>query len=247
MTNAVKPALNLASKPSPHELLPSSSSYEIKDRIKATYDAIASHYLAWSASSQAPRRYYLQKLLPYLTSKTHASVLELGCGAGVPCTRLLASQPNIHVTANDISHTQLSLAAQNLPLTSVTLVEGDMMNLSFAVGEFDAVVAMYSLIHLPRVEQPALIEKASQWLKTGGWLLVNFGAAEDEWSVEREWLGEEDGVMFWSGWGVERSCEIVREAGLEVRIRDVVSDIEEEGQDVKTVPFLWILAEKVSG
>jgi hypothetical protein len=122
-----------------------------------------------------------------------------------------------------------------------------MMSLDFAVGGFDAVVAMYSLIHLPRHEQPILIKRASQWLKTGGFLLVNFGAIEDEWSVEQEWLGEKDGVMFWSGWGVEQSCEIVREAGLEVRIRDVVSDIEETGKEAKAVPFLWVLAEKVSG
>src|SRR5262245_50086351 len=112
--NAIRPISDLPSKATTQALLLSSSSHEIKDRIKATYDAIASHYLAWSARSQSPRLYYLQKLLPHLTSKTHVSVLELGCGAGVPCTQLLASQPNFHVTANDISSTQLSLAAQKL-------------------------------------------------------------------------------------------------------------------------------------
>ena len=72
-------------------------------------------------------------------------------------------------------------------------------------------------------------------------MLVNFGAGEDKGSVEGDWLGEdgkgEGGAMFWSGWGVEGSLEMVRETRLEVRVSDVVVDEDR-------TPFLWVLARK---
>jgi len=52
--------------------------------------------------------------------------------------------------------------------------------------------------------------------------------------------------MFWSGWGVEGSSNLVKEAGLEVRLSEITHDVEdEEGKGEKIVPFLWILAKKI--
>lgn len=72
-------------------------------------------------------------------------------------------------------------------------------------------------------------------------MLVNFGAREDKGSVEGDWLGEDGngvgGAMFWSGWGVEGSLEMVQKTGLEVRVRDIITD--KDGAS-----FLWVLARK---
>jgi SAM-dependent methyltransferase len=223
----------------------------LKTLVTNTYNAIASKYLTWTEPSHSIRVSYLQQLLPHLADKPHAKVLELGCGAGVPTTQILASQPNITVTANDISSAQIALAAKNLVSSTnlVTLVDGDMMDLAFTDGAFDAVVAMYSLVHLPKDEQPVLLQRISKWLKKGGWLLVNFGAGADDGSMVSNWLGEKDAGMFWSGWGAERTCALVREAGMEIRVRDVVAQVEEDGGEKgeREVPFLWILAEKGGG
>jgi len=228
------------------DLSPSSSSHDIKAAVARTYDAIAPQYLAWTSKAHSTRITYLQKLLAEILPTTKAKVLELGCGAGVPVTQLLASHQNIQVTANDISEAQLALAAQNLPQTAqVKLVKGDMMDLEFPDDEFDAVIGMYTVIHLPKDEQRVLAQRISRWLKKDGWLLVNFGAQENTGSVNKAWLGAKGGEMFWSGWGVEGSCNLVKEAGLEVRLSEITHDVEdEEGKGEKIVPFLWILAKK---
>ncbi|KAI1776536.1 S-adenosyl-L-methionine-dependent methyltransferase [Hypoxylon cercidicola] len=105
-------------------------------------------------------------------------VLELGCGPGLPVTGKLLSHPTLHVTANDISTAQISLARANLLGAAgntdaekrLALVEGDMAELAFPGRSFDAVVALYSLIHLPRAEQADMIGKIARWLKPGGYL-----------------------------------------------------------------------------
>lgn len=160
----------------------------------------------------------------------------------------MTAQPNVHVTANDISSTQLALAAQNLPSDKVIFVQGDMMTLDFPPDSFSAVVATYSLIHLPRDEQATILHRISRWLKPGGWLLANFGAKENGGSTKSEWLGErvEGGCMFWSTWGSERTCGILEEKGFRIKIKDVVNEAEKEGR-VDEVLFMWVVAERVNG
>ena len=74
---------------------------------------------------------------------------------------------------------------------------------------------------------------------------MNFGAEEDMGSVDGDWLGEygtengngNGGAMFWSGWGVNGSLDMVRKTGLEVKVRDVVEDADGGS-------YLWVLASK---
>jgi SAM-dependent methyltransferase len=167
-------------------------------------------------------------------------VLELGCGHGLPVTQKLLSHPNFSVTANDLSSAQLALARTNLqpdPPSRLTLLEGDMLALDFPPASLDAVVAMYSIIHLPRAEQVEMLRKIVAWLKPGGWVLANFAAVELEGREVQNWLKEEKGWMFWSSWGSEGTLEKVREVGLEVVVQETV-------EDVVDVTFLWILARK---
>ncbi|KAI1800097.1 S-adenosyl-L-methionine-dependent methyltransferase [Daldinia bambusicola] len=183
--------------------------------------------------------------------------LELGCGAGLPITqKLLLSSPypEARVTANDISSTQIELARSNLRGVTggrdrdadadadagtserLTLVEGDMAKLVFPDASFDAVLAFYSLIHLPRAEQTDMIGKIARWLKPGGYLVANFAEREGEAIVKEKWLGEND-WMFWSGWGKDRTLGIIAESGLEV----VVSDLRTDAVDAS---FLWVIARR---
>ena len=223
---------------------------DLKSRMKASYDAIAPKYNEWTIPHSTKRLHYLDQLLgrlPTTTSSspsTPVSVLELGCGCGLPVTQKLLSHPNFSVTANDLSSAQLALARASLlpdppgPAHGrLTLLEGDMLALDFAPATFDAIVGMYSIIHLPRAEQVEMLRKIMVWLKPGGWLLANFAAEESTGTETQNWLEEEKGWMFWSGWGSEGTMEKVREAGLEV----VVQEVLEDEDDVK---FLWILARK---
>lgn len=112
-----------------------------------------------------------------------------------------------------------------------------MLSLSFPPETFDAVTGFYSIIHLPRDEQTLLMAKIAQWLKPGGYLLANFSVAAMAAQVEDQWLGHDKGWMFWSGWGEEKSVEMVERAGLKVEVREVK---QAEGDAV----FVWVLARK---
>ncbi|KAB8068900.1 S-adenosyl-L-methionine-dependent methyltransferase [Aspergillus leporis] len=223
-----------------------SSSLVLKENLRKAYDSIALKYSEWTRPSYRTRVEYLHKLFTYLLPLPHEkSILELGCGSGYPCTALLASNSSLNVTANDISPVQLALAAQHLSSANVVLLEGDMMDLSFENHSFDAVIAMYSLIHLPREEQVALLTRIYKWLKPGALFLGNFGAGHgDKGSFDKHWLDGGGGVMFWSGWGEARTCEIMTAIGFELILRDIVVDTEEERGERREVPFLWLLGRK---
>ena len=222
---------------------------DLKSRLKASYDAIAPKYNEWTIPHSTTRLHYLDQLLsrlPTTSASTPVSVLELGCGHGIPVTQKLLSYPNFTVTANDLSSAQLALARTNLLPDSpgaaahgrLTLVEGDMLTLDFPPTTLDAVIGMYSIIHLPRAEQVEMLHKIATWLKPGGWVLANFGAEESAGIEMQKWLEEDKGWMFWSGWGAEGTVEKVREAGLEVVVRETERDV------VDDATFLWILARK---
>jgi ubiquinone/menaquinone biosynthesis C-methylase UbiE len=214
---------------------------QIKSGVANSYDAIAKRYLEWAEPYHAVSINQIDKILPYLTSKDHAEVLELGCGAGVPGTLYLASHENVHVTANDISSAQLALARQKLVHGRASLVEGDMMSLDFEAGSFDAVVSLYSIFHLPRDEQVTMVQKVAKWLRPGGYFLCCFNVDGGE-GVQASWLGA---WMYWSGWGVEKSMEIVAQAGLVVKEKNVTINEEDgDGKGKREIPFLWVVAVK---
>ena len=225
------------------------SAQDVKKRIETSYNVIAPHYLQWSSPSHEIRLHYLNRLLSHFSSDEPKSVLDLGCGAGIPCTQLLASRLDTHVTGCDISSTQLSLAAERLPANKVNLIQSDMMGLAFPNSSFDAIVAFYSIIHVPRDEQEMLLARIGKWLKPGGWFLANFMAEEADAAIQEQWLGEEKGWMFWSGWHPDQSAEMVRNAGLELSVNECAGTIEKDAieRGIITVPHLWIIAQKPKG
>ncbi|KAI1417104.1 S-adenosyl-L-methionine-dependent methyltransferase [Hypoxylon sp. FL1857] len=221
---------------------------DTKERIKASYDAIAPKYSAWTAQNTELRLGYLARtleLLPISDPSQQLHVLELGCGSGLPVTQKLLSYPTVHVTANDLSTTQIELTRRNLLSDAeenagnaerLTLVEGDMTKLSFPDQSFDVVLAFYSLIHLPRVEQTEMVRRIARWLKPGGYLLANFTESDSEAVIMEKWLDEKD-WMFWSGWGKDKTLEIVEKAGLQVVVGEV-------SDDVVDASFLWVIAKR---
>lgn len=210
---------------------------DFKQLVEAGYDSIAPRYLEFAQRNLAcepssARMNYLQKLLERLPAQ--ARVLELGCGAGIPCTQLLAQQA--YVTGVDISAAQIALARQHVP--GAILLQADMMTLASPPASFDAVVAFYSIIHLPRTEQAVLLERLTEWLRPGGWLLVNLGVSDDPGSIEPDWLGT---AMYWSSYDARTNLDLVSRAGFTLVETETLVDHE----DGEPVSFLWILAKKV--
>jgi SAM-dependent methyltransferase len=112
-----------------------------------------------------------------------------------------------------------------------------MMSLSFAAGSFDAVVALYSVIHLPRNEQENLILRVAAWIRPGGYFLLNVGTEDNPGYVDSDWLGSK---MYWSGFGANVYRDMVRQAGFD----DVDVEVIEHEEDGQLIPFLWMLVKK---
>ncbi|KAH8650163.1 methyltransferase [Xylariales sp. PMI_506] len=230
----------------------------LKQRLKESYDSIAPEYNAWTQPHAELRLKYLNQLLPLLEGPKKAGaeaeaaevkVLELGCGCGLPVTQALLSRPNFRVVANDLSSAQIDVARANLaPEGSakegqeaaqhprLTLIQGDMAALSFPDGSLDAVVGMYSIIHLPLGEQEQLLARIAGWLRPGGYLLANFSEAAIDGVVNEKWLHEK-GWMYWSGFGAEGTLEKIKQAGFQVVSSEVSTDVVDAS-------FIWVIARK---
>lgn len=219
---------------------------DVKDRLKASYDAMAPEYNAWTGARHNPLRMkYLDELLASndklgaaTTDGSSAAVLELGAGAGKPFLQTLLSRtgPHVTATANDMSDTQIGLARVNLEAFAgrVTFRAGDMTRLTFADGSLTAVVALYSIIHLARDEQADMLAKIAGWLEPGGVLLATFNL-EDTAGTMENWLHEK-GWMYWSGLGVEGTKKKLEEVGLTIEKAQIEGDEQEK--------FLWVVARK---
>ncbi len=177
--------------------------------VEEGYDRMAESYLGSKDPEDPTTLAALEEAAHTLPSG--AAVLDLGCGAGVPVTRWLADR-GLAVTGVDFSARQLELARRLVP--AANLLQADMTDLDFPPASFDAVVAFYSIIHVPRTEHPALLGKIHRWLRPGGAFLATW--ALGAWEGEKEdWEGW-GAPMRWSHYGEEANLKMLREAGFEV-------------------------------
>jgi len=199
--------------------------------VRAGYDEIAERYLTWSERVvNDPSGRFLNEFAGRLHDG--ARVLDLGCGAGIPSTRLLARR--FEVLGVDISEAQIELARKNVP--EATFVRDDFSDLAFPDESFDGITAFYSISHVPRDEHACLFARAAGWLKPGGLFLATLGADESP-----GWTGEWLGVpLFFSSHDADENRRLLRGAGLSLVLDEVVSVREPE----REVAFLWVLARK---
>ncbi|WP_370968428.1 class I SAM-dependent methyltransferase [Amycolatopsis sp. cg9] len=204
---------------------------EARRIVESGYDSSAERYLEWSARIQDdPRARFLTELTGRLPGG--ARVLDLGCGAGVPCTAALAERHD--VVGVDLSATQLELARRNVP--GARFEQGDMAAVSFPDGSFDAVTAFYSVLHVPREEQGALFARIAGWLRPGGWFLAALGCSEAN-GVEADWLGT---PMFFSSHAPAVNRRLLEAAGFTLELDEPVTIQEPEGP----ARFHWVLARR---
>ncbi|KAG8630974.1 hypothetical protein KVT40_000114 [Elsinoe batatas] len=185
-----------------------------------------------------PRERYTATLLSTLGKRPR--ILELGCGAGIPITRMLLDQ-GTSVTANDISTEQLELAKERCP--AATSLAGDMLAMDLPLGSFDGVVSFFAIFHLPRDEQRAMFDKIYDWLADGGAFTFNV-ATTDAAEIKSDFLGM---VMFWSSFGTQENEAMIRDAGFRILQVEVLEagdgKLAAEDPDHATT-FQWVLAEK---
>jgi 2-polyprenyl-3-methyl-5-hydroxy-6-metoxy-1,4-benzoquinol methylase len=204
--------------------------------VESGYDQMAARYLATKDPEDPLALRALEDLVSLLPSE--AAVLDLGCGAGVPVTRWLADR-RFAVTGVDVSARQRELAHTHVP--GGTFLKADMTEVVFGFETFDAVVAFHSIIHVPRTEHPALLERIHRWLKPRGSLLATMTITDYEGRVE-DWEGW-GAPMMWSHYDRKDNVAMLREAGFEIRYAEPRTGV---GTGDQTETWLWVLARKSS-
>ena len=205
---------------------------ERKRIVEQGYDQIAERYTDWAVRVWSDERARYTDLISRSLSDG-ADVLELGCAAGGPTTHALAER--FRLTGVDLSARNVELARANVP--NATFLHADMTTLDFESARFDAVVAFFSIIHVPREEQAELLAQIARWLRLGGLFVATMGASATEDGYEEDWLGA---PMYWSHFDAETNLGLVEEAGLTI----ASSTLETADEDGAPVTFLWVVARK---
>jgi SAM-dependent methyltransferase len=196
--------------------------------VRAGYDQIAPRFGEWSARVEGdPRDRFLSRFTELMPP--NGSVLDLGCGAGVPSTKRLAS--TFRVVGVDVSEAQVGLARAHVP--EADFLRADILDLDFGEPAFDGVVALYSIAHIAREEHLRVFSLVSRRLRPGGVFLASLGTGDIA-----GWTGEWLGVpMFFSSHTPAETTRLLAEAGLDVVHGELVSMREPEGE----ATFLWVI------
>lgn len=167
-------------KPAPHE------------GVRRSYDAVAENYAANFAAELAGKPLD-RALLASLVEEAGpaAKIADLGCGPG-HVTGWLAGHGAAAVGI-DLSPGMVAAGRREHP--EAEFRQGDFLALPAADGEFGAVIAFYSLIHLEPGELGPALGEIRRVLAPGGLALVSFHVGSQV--VHRdEWLGQQVDVDF---------------------------------------------------
>jgi SAM-dependent methyltransferase len=196
--------------------------------VREGFDALGERYLVWQLENEEdPRRPYLERFMNELPNG--ARVLDLGCGPGVPATRLLVER--FDLTGVDFSAAQVELARSRVP--EARFIEADLCEVDFPRGAFDGVTSLFAVSHTPRAGHEGLFRRIAGWLRPGGLFLVNFRAGERN-DLIYEWGGVR---MYASNYDAETNRRLLRQTGFEL-IVDEIAVLRSSSGDV---PYLWVM------
>jgi SAM-dependent methyltransferase len=163
---------------------------EVRPDLARVFDSIGAHY-GEAFSDKPGQRDSGDWLLDRLreTGRRSPSVLDVGCGTGVPTARQLVDG-GCEVVGIDASPVMLDIARHNVP--EAIFVERDLHDLAglHPVEErFDAAVAFFSLLVLPRREIEEVLEDIRQELKPGAFFVLGMVEGDTDYLL-RDFLGE---------------------------------------------------------
>lgn len=176
------------------------------DQIGARYDEVFPH--------KDGQRHIVDLLLSRLPAA--ARVLDVGCGTGLPTAHQLVAA-GCEVTGIDISPVMIDLARRNVP--GATFLHRDALTIDSALGSFDAAVAFFSLLMLPRGQVMRALAQVRAALRPGGLLALAMVEADLD-DVELPFLGQPVRV---TGWPREQLRQVLDDAGFAVETEDVRS------------------------
>ena len=137
----------------------------------------------------------------------------------MPVSRDLSTHGHV-VTGVDVSDVQTERARRLVP--DATFIRADATQLRLPPKSYDAVVALYSIIHMPLTAQPSLLRAIAGWLVPDGLLVLSAGWRA--WTgTQIDWLGG-DAPMWWSHADAATYRRWLTEAGFQVLREEFVAE-----------------------
>ncbi|HSG27046.1 MAG TPA: class I SAM-dependent methyltransferase, partial [Candidatus Krumholzibacterium sp.] len=150
----------------------------INDRTRRAYDLAGPRYHELFRDEMKEKEYDRLLLDRFAGGLGRgASVLDAGCGPSAHIGRYIFDK-GFEVTGLDISGVCVAIARGCNP--GMEIVQGDIGEMPFAAGAFDAVVSYYSIIDTPRAYMGRLFGEFRRVLRPGGRLLVAVKAGGTE-------------------------------------------------------------------
>lgn len=141
--------------------------------VERAYDATAELYL------KKKGRFGYRQLLVRVNKMLPkgARILDVGCGTG-GVARFFSGKGH-SVTGVDNSGEMVAICRGEVP--SAKFLKGNMLELDFKKGSFDAVLAFFSLIHISKRSVPKMLRKFAGFLKPGGILAMGVVEGKGEY------------------------------------------------------------------
>lgn len=142
-------------------------------KILPTYQRVARDWAVHRAGSQLFEKAWLKRMMRVASGRT---VLDLGCGSGLPIARYLSKKRRT-VTGVDGAEAMIELFRENLPDTEV--IHADMRGLDLG-RQFDAILAWNSFFHLSPDDQRAMFPVFARHARKGAALMFTSGPEAGE-------------------------------------------------------------------
>jgi SAM-dependent methyltransferase len=202
------------------------STHALQRNIRTSYDAVADDY-ALRVDGELDHKPFDRELLAAfaLRVKDRGTVADLGCGPGMVSQYL--HEHGVTALGIDLSPRMIARAHELHP--GITFQCADFTHLEVPDGTYAGIVALYSLIHLPRTELQTVLREFFRVLAPGGVALIAFHIgsetrhASDWWdhAVELDFVFFEMAEMLSSIWGAgfDTELNVEREPYPEIEVQ----------------------------
>lgn len=189
------------------------SIHALQRTIRTSYDTIAEDYASRIDGELAHKPFDCELLNSFAEQTTDTGlVADVGCGPGM-VTQYLADR-GVTVVGLDLSTRMLEQAKRLHP--ALQFRTQDLTRLEVMDNEWAGIVALYSLIHLPREEVENVLRDFFRVLQPGGLLLLGFHVgtetrhASDWWGqpVDLDFVFFEMAEMLTHVWGAGFDSEL---------------------------------------
>lgn len=142
----------------------------MSEENKASYDRLAVEYTRRIYDELNHKPFDRELLDRFAALVGPGKVYDMGCGPG-HVARYLAER-GLDVSGLDLSPQMIEQARALNP--GLSFVVSDMAKIDLPGNNLAAIVAFYSLIHIPRPQLGGVLREFQRVLAPGGWLLVAF-------------------------------------------------------------------------